>query len=728
MLLFSVMVLTANGKTVLISKGVSPNGFKGSDTERIQQAVDEAARLGKKVVVGYNDQRGDSLWMIDKAILLPSNTTLVLNQCALKLSDSCRDNMFRSANVGIGIEHPQWNRNICIVGKGAVTLSGADNPRATGDGLRNLSLKPGPYYNSRGRTSYGSDAGKKGEKQKSDWRNFLILMAYVDGFTLDGVRIENAHCWAVTCERVLHGNISHITFFTPDFRMVNGRCVGTFNCDGIDLREGCKHFKIEYINGINGDDLIALSALDLGKAFQSNGNINSYQITSTLHNTDDANIEDIRISHCVTNFMGVAIRASDSAQVHHVRIKDLHTKAASLMYPPEGGSKYTLLLGNDGYGKAGVKGNVHHIYVRNVSGDGKTLIKVNGSVADCSFKHAVYTGAQAEGPVTYVRGRDFSERVKENDLKKIQPLVDYAVVKVSKRHSEEEAVRDFMQYIRRSGGKLIVEDDERAFPDERILSVNISMETPPAGYRYCIRQTGFNEILVSAADMDGLDLALKHVERSMTVSEAGVKLEKICTPPKPQYDENFNIINQNMKNNVYTFSLPDKKGQEVSLSQFKGKVLLVVNTASRCGFTPQYEELEAMYERLKDKGLEILDIPCNQFGQQAPGTDEEITQFCQLNYGTKFPQFRKSDVNGEKELPLYTWLKSEQGFKGFNQEHPIGKILQDMLSKADPEFDKKSDIKWNFTKFLIDREGNVVERFEPTEDMKAVEAAVVKLL
>ena len=164
------------------------------------------------------------------------------------------------------------------------------------------------------------------------------------------------------------------------------------------------------------------------------------------------------------------------------------------------------------------------------------------------------------------------------------------------------------------------------------------------------------------------------------------------------------------------------------MSQFKGKVLLVVNTASRCGFTPQYEELEAMYERLKDKGLEILDIPCNQFGQQAPGTDEEITQFCQLNYGTKFPQFRKSDVNGEKELPLYTWLKSEQGFKGFNQEHPIGKILQDMLSKADPEFDKKSDIKWNFTKFLIDREGNVVERFEPTEDMKAVEAAVVKLL
>ncbi|MBP3774983.1 MAG: glutathione peroxidase [Bacteroidaceae bacterium] len=180
--------------------------------------------------------------------------------------------------------------------------------------------------------------------------------------------------------------------------------------------------------------------------------------------------------------------------------------------------------------------------------------------------------------------------------------------------------------------------------------------------------------------------------------------------------------------NVYDFSLPDKQGNEVSLALYKGKVLLIVNTASRCGFTPQYEELEAMYERLKDKGLEILDIPCNQFGQQAPGSDEEISQFCQLNYGTKFPQFKKSLVNGEGELPLYTWLKAEQGFKGFNLEHPIGKILQEMLSKADPQFAEKSDIKWNFTKFLINREGKAIRRFEPTEDMKDIERAIAAIL
>lgn len=179
---------------------------------------------------------------------------------------------------------------------------------------------------------------------------------------------------------------------------------------------------------------------------------------------------------------------------------------------------------------------------------------------------------------------------------------------------------------------------------------------------------------------------------------------------------------------VYDFSVLGKKGEEISLARYKGQVLLIVNTASRCGFTPQYEELEAMYERLHDKGFELLDFPCNQFGQQAPGSDEEITQFCQLNYKTKFPQFKKIEVNGTGELPLYTWLKSQKGFAGFDPSHPITKILVEMLSKADPDYAKKSDIKWNFTKFLIDREGHVVARFEPTEDLKKVEAAIEKLL
>ena len=179
---------------------------------------------------------------------------------------------------------------------------------------------------------------------------------------------------------------------------------------------------------------------------------------------------------------------------------------------------------------------------------------------------------------------------------------------------------------------------------------------------------------------------------------------------------------------VYDYSIRSSDGKDVSLSAFKGKVLIIVNTATGCGFTPQYAPLEEMYEKYHDRGLEIIDIPCNQFGGQAPGSDEEIHSFCTLNYDTKFDQFKKSDVNGEKELPLYTFLKSQKGFAGFDPKNKLTPILEDMLGKADPDYAKKPDIKWNFTKFIIDRSGNVAARFEPTTDMKDVEAFAASLL
>ncbi len=180
--------------------------------------------------------------------------------------------------------------------------------------------------------------------------------------------------------------------------------------------------------------------------------------------------------------------------------------------------------------------------------------------------------------------------------------------------------------------------------------------------------------------------------------------------------------------NVYDFSVKDRKGNEVSLKSLEGKVLMIVNTATKCGFTPQYKELESIYEKLSEKGLEILDFPCNQFGGQAPGTEEEIHEFCQLNYHTKFPQFKKIEVNGEGADPLYKFMKSKEGFGGFDLNHPIGKILDDMLSKADANYKESPDIKWNFTKFIIDRKGEVAKRFEPTENMDNVEKFIESLL
>ena len=183
-----------------------------------------------------------------------------------------------------------------------------------------------------------------------------------------------------------------------------------------------------------------------------------------------------------------------------------------------------------------------------------------------------------------------------------------------------------------------------------------------------------------------------------------------------------------MAQNVYDFTVLDRRGKEVSLSEYKGKVLLIVNTATRCGFTPQYEALEAMYKDYKDQGLEILDFPCNQFGQQAPGTEEEIHEFCTLNFGTEFPQFKKIDVNGENASPLFTYLKAEKGFEGFDLNHKIGALLDDMLSKADPNYKDSPDIKWNFTKFLINKKGMVVARFEPTEKIEVIEKQIIDLL
>ena len=178
---------------------------------------------------------------------------------------------------------------------------------------------------------------------------------------------------------------------------------------------------------------------------------------------------------------------------------------------------------------------------------------------------------------------------------------------------------------------------------------------------------------------------------------------------------------------IYDYELKTRTGEMLKLSDYKGKVILIVNTATGCGFTPQYEPIEKLYLDYHDQGLEILDIPCNQFGGQAPGSDDEIHEFCTLHYNTTFPQMKKADVNGENELPLYTYLKSVKGFEGFD-EHELKALLEQMFSKADPEWDKKPDIKWNFTKFVVDREGSVVARFEPTADMKKVEEYIKALL
>ena len=177
---------------------------------------------------------------------------------------------------------------------------------------------------------------------------------------------------------------------------------------------------------------------------------------------------------------------------------------------------------------------------------------------------------------------------------------------------------------------------------------------------------------------------------------------------------------------VYDFTVKDRKGNDVFLSEYKGKVLLVVNTATGCGFTPQYKELQEIYEEFKDKGFEILDFPCNQFGDQAPGNDEEIHTFCTGRFGITFPQFAKIDVNGENAIPLFKWLTENTKFNGFGKS-PMSLILSGVVKKQDKDYKNNGNVKWNFTKFLIDRNGEIVARFEPT-DMKKLKKAIEEIL
>ncbi|GAA4437221.1 hypothetical protein GCM10023091_16090 [Ravibacter arvi] len=381
---------------------ITPNAFQGTDTQRIRQAVEKASRTTHIIRIPAENANGSSVWMIDDAILLPSNIRVILDNCTLQLSDQSRDNMFRSDNVGDGIENPGWNRDIHLVGMGRVILRGAANPRSTGDGARKLTLDPvASQKKGIGRVSYGSDAAFPDRKQTGDWRNIMVLIAKVDGFSLTNVRIEHSHAWAVSFERTLNARISDIQIHNPEEIAIGNRKVKVYNKDGINLRQGCKYFRINNIDGINGDDLVALSSLDVQPALtRVNGTLFSTMVTRSGWYGPEDDIEQVFITNCQTNYTGVAIRASDSASVHHVYVNGVITKARPDTPPPYGGSPYTLLVGGKGYGAPSQPGKINNIYAFNLMGDGKNLVLIEAPVENCRFVNGIYTGI-APQPVTF---------------------------------------------------------------------------------------------------------------------------------------------------------------------------------------------------------------------------------------------------------------------------------------------------------------------------------------
>ena len=198
------------------------------------------------------------------------------------------------------------------------------------------------------------------------------------------------------------------------------------------------------------------------------------------------------------------------------------------------------------------------------------------------------------------------------------------------------------------------------------------------------------------------------------------KTTQVATEPEPVVEQTSGI---------YDITVKDMDGSDVSLANYKGKVLLIVNVASKCGLTPQYEGLEALYQKYKDQGLEILGFPCNQFLEQEPGTNEEIQSFCSLNYNVTFPLFDKIDVNGEAESPLYTYLKEQAPFKGYPEgAEEFATMLDEIHQKTGTGFDQGDAIRWNFGKFLVSKDGKTIIRFEPMVTPDMMEEAIQKML
>ena len=217
-----------------------------------------------------------------------------------------------------------------------------------------------------------------------------------------------------------------------------------------------------------------------------------------------------------------------------------------------------------------------------------------------------------------------------------------------------------------------------------------------------------------------LFLAVVALMMATSCNNQNNKTTQVATEPEP-------VVEQ--ASGIYDITVKDMDGSDVSLANYKGKVLLIVNVASKCGLTPQYEGLEALYQKYKDQGLEILAFPCNQFLEQEPGTNEEIQSFCSLNYNVTFPLFDKIDVNGEAESPLYTYLKEQAPFKGYPEgSEEFAAMLDEIHQKTGTGFDQGDAIRWNFGKFLVSKDGKTILRFEPMVTPDMMEEAIQEFL
>ena len=384
---------------------VSPNSFEGTDVARINQAIEVASRQGLRVVIPrHNEGRNGNIWLLDSAILVRNNTTLELDNCHVKLSDRCRDNMIRSANCGLGITDIRPMKGVHIYGVGNAVLEGADHPRATGDSAKTL-----------GKRTYGTDAGVEGESQTGDWRNIGILLAEVEHFSIRNIHIKDAHCWAVSLERCGFGRVCDIHFTAEEHRMIDGARETILNQDGLDLRQGCHDISIERLSGQTGDDLLALTNINHAAAVA--GTDTSTMVSAA--NRREGGVDDIR---------NIFIRqiAGHSHGGHHVvrflnagglKIYNVVLDGLIDTSPPGRPCKATLKIGdaNPRWGGVTPVGDTNRLLLSNISSASRHTILIAGSLTDSAISNVV-RHTQGGAPITYESGREHVKNVQISNV------------------------------------------------------------------------------------------------------------------------------------------------------------------------------------------------------------------------------------------------------------------------------------------------------------------------
>ncbi len=386
------------GGTVVIT----PNDYAGSDSERINQAIIAGAATGKQVVIPKTNRAADgdrNLWLLDSAILMRGGTTLVLENCHIKLSDRCRDNFMRSGNCGLGVTEIVPMSDIHIMGIGNVLLEGADHPRATGDSAKTL-----------GKHTYGTDAGVAGESRTGDWRNIGILLAYVERFSIENIRIKDSHCWAISLERCAFGRVRDIDFASTGSKVIDGDTETILNQDGLDLRQGCHDITIENITGYTGDDLVAFT--NILREGRPAGGTESTMVSAT----DDrgTGLDDIRYillrnvcGYCAGGHHIVRFLNAGGLKIHDVIFDGLIDTSGS-----DRRCRAALKIGdsNPKWGGVTPLGDTYRIFVSNVMSRSEHTILIAGSLAESALTNILKYDAPGD-PVTYESGMEHIRNV-----------------------------------------------------------------------------------------------------------------------------------------------------------------------------------------------------------------------------------------------------------------------------------------------------------------------------